>query len=142
MWKVQGARTRAPILRIRGKRQTNRSERPCLPWTGGPSLLAGRASTARSVFERTLAVTHLETIAAIHRLDIKDITCSKSEHALDRGGDVFVHAVRKLDHYHGAFPWRAYQATTDSPGTTAKLAEHDLHDKQSSNLRARVQPPG
>jgi hypothetical protein len=45
-----------------------------------------------------------------------------------------MHAVRELDHDHGAFAGRANQTTGDSSRASTKLPQHDLHNDYSSNL--------
>jgi len=86
-----------------------------------------RRSSARSVFECAFPIANFEAVAAVDRLDVEDVFGGKSQHALHWRRDVLVHSVRKLNHHDRALARRAHQSTTDSPGTTAKLSEHDLH---------------
>lgn len=80
-----------------------------------------------------LAGTHFEAIAAVCRLQEKDVVPGESQHALDRRCHVFVKTVWKFDDYYGAASWRAHEATCDDATTFApKLPKHDIHENQPS----------
>ena len=91
------------------------------------------ASAERSI-ERKIAATHLEAVTRIERLDVKNIATCKAQNALDRRRDVLVHAVGKFDHDDRSFARCTYQLANDGAGATAKLSEHDLHDRHRSTV--------
>jgi hypothetical protein len=91
------------------------------------------------VEEHRITGAHFEPIAAIGGLQKQHVATAQPEHALDRSGDVLVHAVRELDDDDRAFAGRTNQPAADGSRSTPELSENHLHDTNSSNATEAVQ---
>jgi hypothetical protein len=116
-----------------------------MPLAGGrrqgvrhPCAELALSQSAGSLGGGGFATTHLEAIPAVDGLYVKDLAPCDSQNALDRGGDVFVHPIRELDHDDRALAWGSHEAAGNGPCPLAELSQHHVHKTQSSIARAGV----
>lgn len=82
-----------------------------------------------------LAATHFESVSAVDRLDVKYFAACEPKDALDRGCDVFVHPVWKLDHDDGTLAGCAHEAAPYGPRAPPEFAQDDVHTSSVASYR-------